>query len=129
MMSNCEFPYRNSSCGPSLNSFLLGVLIGGGLVFLLGTKKGKKLLKTIVNEGFGEVSKAQDLVEEVGEELEVDKEEGNSNHKNKEIRINGETVEEILNKTSGEIKEHATGTLDKIAKSTKRFFKGIPRKH
>lgn len=127
-MSSCNCPSKNSSSGLSLNSFLCGALIGGGLVFILGTKKGKKLLRTILDEGFDNVSKAQDLIEEVKNELELDKEGEKPNHKNKEIRINGETVEEILNKTSNDIKEQTTGALDKIAKSTKKFFKGIPRR-
>jgi hypothetical protein len=33
------------------NGFILGLIIGGGLVFLIGTKTGKKLLKTLSEEG------------------------------------------------------------------------------
>ena len=34
-----------------LNGFLLGVLIGAGIVFVLNTRKGKKLLKLISEDG------------------------------------------------------------------------------
>lgn len=50
-----------------LPTFIFGVLIGGGIVFLLGTKKGKQLLKTITEEGLEGIAEVEDLVEEVAE--------------------------------------------------------------
>jgi gas vesicle protein len=44
---------------------LLGALIGGAAVFLLGTKKGNKILKTITEDGLAGLS-------EVAKELEND---------------------------------------------------------
>ncbi|MEX2007490.1 MAG: hypothetical protein WD992_01840 [Candidatus Levyibacteriota bacterium] len=46
--------------------FLFGLLIGGGLVFLLGTDKGRKILKSLTEEGFGELS---DIIERAEEEI------------------------------------------------------------
>lgn len=34
------------------NGFIVGLIIGGGLVFLLGTKTGKNILKIISEDGF-----------------------------------------------------------------------------
>ncbi|OGH39079.1 MAG: hypothetical protein A3B44_03205 [Candidatus Levybacteria bacterium RIFCSPLOWO2_01_FULL_38_21] len=58
------------------DGFLWGAIIGGGLVFFLSTKKGKKLLETITKEGVGglsEILEAQmdeEEPEEDGEEME-----------------------------------------------------------
>ena len=59
------------------DGFLWGAIIGGGLVFILGTKKGKKILKMITEEGvegLSEILEAQmdeDLAGEAGD-LEED---------------------------------------------------------
>ncbi len=42
--------------GNFFQGFLWGAIIGGGIVFLLGTKKGKRLLKTITEEGLDNIS-------------------------------------------------------------------------
>lgn len=46
------------------SGFLLGVVVGAAVVFLLGTKKGKRLLKAISEEGLGNIS---NILEEVDE--------------------------------------------------------------
>ncbi len=48
------------------SGFLLGLIIGGAAVFLLGTDKGRKILKSLTEEGFGELS---EIIEEVEENL------------------------------------------------------------
>ena len=50
--------------GKFINGFLLGALIGAGVVFLLGTKKGKKLLKNLSEDGLGNIT---DILEQAGE--------------------------------------------------------------
>ncbi len=78
------------------DGFLLGVIFGGFAVFLLGTKKGKKILKTITEEGFeglGEIAKdleneakketkvqlnkLEDKIEDLGESIVVESSNGN----------------------------------------------------
>ncbi len=42
------------------DGLLLGMIIGGAAVFLLGTEKGKKILKTLTEQGFeglGDIAK------------------------------------------------------------------------
>ena len=51
--------------------FLLGLIIGGGAVFLLGTDKGRKILKSLTEEGFGELS---EIIERAGEGIEEEEE-------------------------------------------------------
>ena len=57
--------------GGFLAGFFWGVVIGAALVFLLGTKKGKRLLKVISEEGL-ELSElfGADEVEEFEEKVE-----------------------------------------------------------
>lgn len=45
------------------NGFLLGLIIGGGAVFLLGTKTGKKLLKQFSEQGMEELSEVLENVD------------------------------------------------------------------
>lgn len=47
---------NNKSGNNFFSGFLLGVLVGAGLVFLLGTKRGKKLLKMLSEKGLDNVS-------------------------------------------------------------------------
>ena len=59
---------NNQKEGKFFNGFLLGLLVGAAVVFLLGTKKGKKLLKSLSEDGLSNIS---DIFEEA-EELEGD---------------------------------------------------------
>lgn len=86
-----------------LPGFIFGALIGGGIVFLLGTKKGKQLLKTITEEGLEGISGVEDLVEEVVEEYD-------------EPVVVGEQ----------QIKKEET--IEQKPTGVKRFFKGIRKK-
>lgn len=59
------------------SGFLLGAIIGATIVFLVGTEKGKKVLKVITDEGLKKLSdliEERELEDEVLEEVEpVDK--------------------------------------------------------
>lgn len=80
---------ENNRDSKFLTGFIWGAVIGAGIVFLLGTKKGKKLLKTISEEG---ISSLSDLLEQT-EESEYDV----SNNSNQEQgkKTNGELNHEI----------------------------------
>lgn len=101
------------SNGGFINGLLLGVIIGGGAVFLLGTKKGKKLLKTLTEEGLEGISELEDLLEEEsGEYKEPLPVKEDKTYSETELNGNGK-------------KESA---INKITTTGKRFFKGIKRK-
>lgn len=59
----------SGQAGKFFNGFLLGLLVGGAVVFLLGTKKGKKLLKAISEEGIDSIS---DILEEAERTEDLD---------------------------------------------------------
>ena len=99
------------------NGFLLGLLIGGGAVFLFGTKRGKKLLRQFSESGMEGLS---DILEEI--DLE--------NYQEEPLE---ETEEEAPEVSSASSNSHSNGELkEKIveevkAKGKKRFFKRASR--
>lgn len=98
---------NNSSNGFS-HGFILGALIGGGIVFLFGTTKGKKLLKTITEEGLEGIADLEDLSEEETEYEDVD--------------IDQPAKE--ANKS--DVKQPSS--VEKVVSTTRRLFRGIPKK-
>lgn len=58
--------------GGFANGFLLGLIVGAAVVFLLATKKGKKILKLISEEGFDNLANiVEEYVNEDGEPVET----------------------------------------------------------
>lgn len=109
---------ENNSSASSVRSnnffsgFLLGVLVGAAVVFLFGTKKGKKLLKAISEEGEGKISnileKIEDTVDLEEETLEVSEDD----------RIKTAIPKkEIIKKV----------VVQEKPKTARRFFRGISR--
>ncbi len=95
---------NNRSGSNFFGGFLLGFLIGGLAVFLLGTKKGKKILKTISEEGLDNLSNILEKAGEAGNLDEVYEEE-----------------EEAAPEKQASVKENIGG-------KPKRFFKGVARR-
>lgn len=67
----------NSNENKIPTGFLLGLVIGGGLVFLLGTRTGKNLLKIVTDQGLdGLLNLLEEYdLNDLGEYEEVEKEE------------------------------------------------------
>lgn len=66
-MSDHHHHYNNGGSG-FLNGFLLGLVAGAGIVFLLGTKRGKELVDEFSEKGLS----ALDDIEETFAEIEED---------------------------------------------------------
>lgn len=120
--------HPNSNGGKFLNGFLLGALIGAGVIFLLGTEKGKKILKTITDEGLGlsELLKEEDLDDDLDEDIPEVKKEDKKKCKNcqeQNVSVEKKIIAEVPKIFSD------NDTLSKIAKSGRRFFKGVRRKN
>lgn len=99
---------NNNSGNKFFSGFLWGAIIGGGLVFLLSTKKGKKLLQLISDKGLEGLSSLISDNEILNDEYDEDEDLAESDKKvneeaNKNTNHNGET-------------------------KIKRFFKGISKK-
>ena len=66
---------NNQKGNTFFNGFLWGALLGAGVVFLVGTKKGKKLLEVLTKEGLEGVSQLGDMIDNLSEEENYQKEE------------------------------------------------------
>ncbi len=97
-----------------MNGFLLGAIVGAAVVFFLFTDKGKKLLKTITEEGIEGFADLQDIVgEELGEDEyeEYDEPSYDTSSDGRQEHQRSESV------------QHEVHTPSKA----KRFFRGIKR--
>lgn len=103
----------NNHEGKFSTGFLLGLIIGGGAVFLLGTKTGKNLLKIVSEQGLdGIISVLEDYNLEDLEEYEEDIEESPGQTPNGHAK---ETI--VTQKPKEETKEAPK----------RRFFKRVRR--
>lgn len=107
---------NNRSGNNFFSGFILGALVGAAVVFLLGTKTGKKILKAISEEGsenianlLNKINKSVDLQDEVFEDdpifadASVDKSAGKGNKTEKRV------------------------VIEEKPRVTRRFFRGISR--
>ena len=104
----------NNHEGKFSAGFLMGLLLGGGIVFLLGTRTGKNLLKIVSEQGLDGII---NLLEEYNfgdleEYEEVENEE--------EADITQENQEENP-------EEHKENSEEKPKSPKKRFFKRVRR--
>lgn len=107
--------------GKFFNGLVVGLVIGAALMFLLSTKKGKKILKMLTEEGLEGVSGIEELLmdggdEEVYEEVIEEKEE--NKEQKEEHQTNGHA------QTHHEQPVHATPRITKV----RRFFRGVPKR-
>ncbi len=104
---------HSSGGGGFSHGFLIGAIIGGALVFLLGTKKGKNLLKTITEEGLEVFSGFEDFIED-----EADYENTQTAMPQKE-----KSHEEATSATNG------SAVSSKEEDKPRRFFRRVIRKN
>lgn len=101
-----------------LDGFLWGLLIGGTAVFLFGTKKGNKILKTITQEGTQGLNNVlSDLEEAVGETEEENLSGQESSYKEEANTFSDNHFQDI-----SKIKEKPVRPAQGEPKS-RRFFK------
>ncbi len=116
MEKNNTHHHADSNSG-FINGFLWGIVIGGCIVFLLGTKKGKKLLKLITEEGLDSLASIEEAVEEMSTNEPVEK----PLHNQQDFQRN----EQVNHADNGELKQE-THTITHFPR---RFFRGIPKRN
>jgi gas vesicle protein len=95
---------KHSNTGIFFNGFIIGLLVGAGIVLLLTTKKGKRILKSLTEEGFDKISNIDDLMkrfEKVTEQVVSDgddEEAGNDYVKEKPVLLAIEPQEQPVEK-------------------------------
>jgi hypothetical protein len=95
------------------DGFVMGALAGGALVFLLGTEKGNRVLKLIMEEGRASLSDLMDDIEEYKEEAKEVMEMA------EEDDVEGEGVDEVVEEPPV---ANGNGHSEK-SKSTRKFFR------
>lgn len=105
---------KSNSCSKSSNGFLFGMIVGGALVFLIGTKKGRMILKQISEKGANTIKELSNL-----EDLESFG----------ESEASGGMYEEAVKpKAEKEKPEVKSGSSNNGHTFGKRFFRGAKRK-
>lgn len=117
---------NNGGGGNFINGFFWGALIGAGAVFLLGTKRGKKLLKVVTEQGLDKLSGIEELVDEFDDEYDP-----TVASKQKEDFEESKPQSKPAHKeqhSNGEAKPQVQSLIEKTKSSGRRFFKGIKKK-
>ncbi len=115
---------NQKSGGGFMSGFVWGAIIGGGIVYLLSTKKGKKILKAITEGGLEGVEELEDIIASVAEEKEY---EAAPRPKKQKSNPKQEIIMEEMPVRSEE-PVNSQSTISKIKSSSRRFFKGVPRR-
>ncbi|GDX62335.1 hypothetical protein LBMAG33_6450 [Candidatus Levyibacteriota bacterium] len=101
---------ENKNDSRLMNSFLLGAIVGSLGVFLVGTKKGKKILEALTEEGLSRVDELLD------------------NHVDEKIKRKPIVIQKITKDDFQENIEPLGNIISHAKRVTKRLFKGIPRR-
>jgi gas vesicle protein len=114
--------------------FFVGGLIGAGIMFLMGTKEGKKVEKMIEKKGqetFGDIEDQIDELKEKGEELikksEVIKDQVLEQLEDKKEDMSVEATKRIDTALAGAVEIQEKG-LSATANLRKHLFKNLPKK-
>ena len=114
---------QHKSSGLS-SGFLLGIIVGVVITLLLTTKRGKRILKLVTEEGMQKFSNWEDLINDFVDDYETKPSEPKlspvalteeEQQRSEEMRIEGTDEEEQKEKKEG-------------GKPLKRFFKNIHRR-
>lgn len=109
---------NNKSGGNFFSGFLLGALVGAAIVFLFGTKKGKRLLKAISEEGAGNIS---NLLEKVERSVDLDEISGDE----PSFAEASTDAKAMVDKPEG--RGESLNPVERVKPKIKRFFRGISR--
>lgn len=103
--------------GGFFNGFMWGLFVGGLAVFLLGTKKGRKLLKLISEEGLEGLAELEDAVDEKGATVLPN-----------DTAREPQSIREEMPPMPQVIEQNIASTVSQITHFPKRFFRGIPKR-
>ena len=109
-----------------MSGLFWGLIIGAGLALLFSTKKGRKILKALTENGFEGIAELEDLIEDVTEES--DYQEPVVSRKAKRVSVEKEENIPVSEEPSGN-GQASTSTISKIKSTGKRFFRGVPRRN
>ncbi|MBI4084366.1 MAG: YtxH domain-containing protein [Candidatus Levybacteria bacterium] len=115
-------------------AFVLGLVIGAGIALLFATKKGRRILKALTEEGLDNIPDLKKYFRSTVNEFtdDDDEEKGESEyieekirvadmprHNTTRIHVDEEPERHVEAKENGSVKKHSP---------VKRFFRGVPKK-
>ncbi|MBI4080262.1 MAG: YtxH domain-containing protein [Candidatus Levybacteria bacterium] len=106
------------------SGFLIGVVVGIGLALLFTTKKGRKVLKVLTDEGFSRFSKWEDVMNNLPEDDDEPVEAAAGN----EESLPTETPKEEKETPKPQANGNGHAAIKRISTHSRRLFKGISRK-
>src|SRR3989344_489412 len=101
------------------NNFLLGVILGVVITLLFTTKKGRKILKALSEEGLQKFTELEDIWEERRKQLATDSVMSEQDMGGVEESIEDELPQQKSSETNGSTPKISTG---------RRFFRGTPKR-
>lgn len=115
--------HRHAPKNPSrfMDGLLVGLILGFGLALLITTKKGRKMLKTLTDEGLDSVTELKKRLDNIEVTLDEDDE------TDEEYIV--EEVEEEPDSPQAAPSVKPLGNEEAKKTSKKRLFKGISRKN
>ncbi len=118
---------KNNSGNNFFSGFLLGVLVGAACVFLFGTKKGKRLLKAISEEGAENIS---NILEKVDKSLDTDEimEDDDEPYTPRESTPVKSPLSSKRTPSFDSVRQASSVSSKASAPKVRRFFKGISRR-
>lgn len=119
----------NKKNSAGMNLFLFGVIVGVAATLLLTTKKGRKLLKVLTDEGADRLTKFEKMVKEMEvEDEEYFSEDGSQD----ELDVDGDDYVKEEKKAEHKVEKievKATSSkIDEAPTAKKRLFRGIRKK-
>lgn len=108
------------------NGFLLGLVLGVVITLLLTTKRGRKIIKLLTEEGMEKFSELETLWEEATEKTPEEPRSFSVEENNQDDEEMLESQEEHVEKK--EVKTQTKSTTEQRPQLHKRFFKGIHRR-
>lgn len=112
-----------------MGGFIFGALVGGILVFLLATKKGKKLLKMLIEEGGEGISEIEEFLTEdffEGKAPALRQEKVAKETQETKAEVSKETKE--TDETKALERPIVPHVITRLGTSGRRFFRGTPKR-
>lgn len=107
------------------NGFLVGLILGFGLALLFTTKKGRKMIKALTEEGLDSISELRKRMDTI--EVMIDEAEDEDYVEPKSVKNGVSEKEEKSSKQTNESEED-DGEIEKRG-SKRKLFRGISRKN
>jgi gas vesicle protein len=131
---------KRTHSGGLSNGFVLGIIVGVVLTLLLVTKKGRRILRELTDEGLSKVNNWEELLEEkIDKRVEaIEKKEEKETDYIKEVSVMPSVTPHHTNHASMHVEEVSlkepsyngiNGVAKKVATSGRRFFRGIPKRN